>query len=146
MGGVSGSINSEVIVSVPQASVLVVGTSSKANASLLAESGLLATPCPTGKLALEVLARERYQAVLWDLDMPGSDAMEQIRRISADFPHVAFIALTKPQDLRRGMLAMISGAAGYIQSPLHPKTVAQSFESALKRKQLESALNDLTTD
>jgi DNA-binding NtrC family response regulator len=92
-----------------------------------------------------MLAQERYQAVLWDLDMPGGDGLEQLHRNSADFPHVAFVALTKPQELRRGVLAMISGAAGYIQLPIDPQTVAETLECALKKKQLESALNDLTS-
>lgn len=68
------------------------------------------------------------------------DGMELMTRVREDYPEIAFVLITEPEDLRHGILAMISGASDYIVSPLRPCSVKASLNRALKRKRLESAI------
>jgi DNA-binding response OmpR family regulator len=55
------------------------------------------------------------------------------------------VAVTRPGKLRNGILAMIAGASGYVQTPLQPDTVVTSLRSALRRKRLDSAVQGRTS-
>jgi FixJ family two-component response regulator len=87
-----------------------------------------------------MLGQRRHRAVLCDIDIPGVDGMQFLHRVCAGFPEVAVIVVTGPGDLCGGILAMISGASGYIQAPFESENIAAKIGSALKRKHLESAL------
>jgi len=87
-----------------------------------------------------MLGQRRHRGILCDIDMPGMDGMQVVQRGCVGFPDVAVIVVTRPGDVYSGILAMISGASGYIQAPLKPENVATKIGSALKRKHLESAL------
>jgi len=122
-------------------SVLVVGASLEMSIPLLAGTGFRANLCPVASCALRMLNNQRYQVVLIGLDVPEMKGMKFVNYVRERFPEVALVVVTKPDDLRSAMLAMISGASGYIQTPLRPETVCSSLKSALKRKRLESALS-----
>jgi DNA-binding NtrC family response regulator len=66
--------------------------------------------------------------------------MALLNVIRANFPDVAVVVITRPGKLRNGILAMIEGASGYIQTPLQPEMVATCLRSALRRKQLDSTV------
>lgn len=118
----------------------MVGRSSEASRCLLVDTGWSGTACPNGSQALAMLRRNRYQAVLCDLKMPGMDGMEFMGHVREHFPETAFVMVPEPRDLRHGILAMRSGASDYIHTPLRPSTVVASLDRALKRKRLECAL------
>jgi PleD family two-component response regulator len=121
-------------------SILVVGASVKACVPLLARAGFIANPCPDANSALRKLGH-RYQVVLFRLDDSGMNGMKFLNLVRKGFPEVAVVVVTKPRDLRRTMLAMVSGASGYVQTPLRPEIFSASLRSAVKRKSLESALS-----
>lgn len=116
------------------------GASAKAGIPLLAKAGFVANPCPDANSALRKLSDQKYQVVLCGLDVPGMNGMKFLNLVCKGFPEVAVVVVTKPRDLRRAMLAMVSGASGYVQTPLRPEIFSASLRSALKRKSLESAL------
>ncbi len=120
-------------------SFLVVGDSSESSASWLASAGLSGTACSSGDRALELLGQRRFQAVFCNLRTSGMDGMELLSRIRSGFPEVAVVMVTEPQDLRYGILAMMSGASDFIQLPLQPSGVTASLARALKRKCFEHA-------
>jgi DNA-binding NtrC family response regulator len=68
--------------------------------------------------------------------------MKFLDYLYAEHPDVAVVVITAPDDLRRAVLATISGASGYIQTPLQPEAVAAVLRSSLDRKQSEFALLD----
>ena len=127
-------------------SVLAVGQFAKASLVLLTRCGFPATPCLTVKDALKLLVKGRHQIVLCDLDSPGISNKELFNRVRADFPDVALVVVTRPEKLRDGMLAMVEGASGYIQTPFQPELVASGLRSALTRKRLESAMRVQSLD
>jgi DNA-binding NtrC family response regulator len=119
---------------------LVVGRTAKTALTLLNGCGFSWTPCPEVRDALKLLHKGRHRAVLCDLDLTGVDGKKLLNTIRTDFPEVAVVAVTRPGKLRHGILAMIAGASGYIQTPLQPAEVAACLLNAMKRKQLDVAL------
>jgi two-component system, NtrC family, nitrogen regulation response regulator GlnG len=89
---------------------------------------------------MKMLSAEHYQLVLCYLDAPWERWTRFLNLVRQEFPEVAVVVITKRGDLRRGVEAMISGASGYIQTPIQPKTLIPLLQSALKSKQLEAAL------
>jgi DNA-binding NtrC family response regulator len=107
------------------------------SAGLFEVAGLSAVACPNAGQAFELLEKNPYQAVFYDLRAPGMDGMEFMRRVHQRSPNVAFVMVTRPEDVRYGILAMLSGASDYIQAPLDPRAVIASLARALRRKYLE---------
>lgn len=121
--------------------MLVVGKSAKSSVRLLADAGISATACQNAFDVLRILRQDSFRTILSDLRMPDMDGIELMARVREEFPEIAFVLITEPDDLRHGILAMISGASDYIVAPLHPCTVRASRDRALKRKRLESAIS-----
>lgn len=89
----------------------------------LQNEGHCAALARDGREALELLARERFDLVLMDVQMPGIDGLEATRRIRegavqnvpADIPIVALTAYAMPGDKERFLAA---GMDGYISKPV----------------------------
>ena len=102
---------------------------------LLVKLGHTVEVVADGELALERLARERFDAVLLDCQMPGLDGYEVTRRIRAGQvpglnPHVPIIALTAsamPEDRRKCIEA---GMDDYVPKPLRPAEVSAALRRA----------------
>jgi two-component system, NtrC family, nitrogen regulation response regulator GlnG len=89
---------------------------------------------------MKMLSAEQYQIVLCYFDAPWDRWTRFLNLVRQEFPEVAVVVVTKRGDLRRGVEAMISGASGYLQTPIEPKTLVPVLQSALKSKQLEAAV------
>ena len=121
------------------ARILVVGTSSEHSVRLLADSDLTAEWCSSGRHVLGKLRQNSYDVVLCDLNMGGIELMAQVHE---RFPEVAFVMVIEPENLRNGILAMMSGASDYILTPLQPDTIVLSLNRVLERRRIESALGE----
>ena len=107
------------------------------SAGLFEDTGLFPVACPNANQAFELLEKNPYQAVFYDLRAPGMDGMEFMSRVNQFFPQVAFVMVTQPEDVRDGILAMLSGASDYIQAPLDARAVIASLARSMRRKHLE---------
>ena len=87
-----------------------------------------------------MLGERRYNAVVFDMDHPETQRTQFLSRVCEGFPDVAVVVVTKPASLRRGMLAMISGASAYMLKPLQSENASAGLVRALRKKQLESAM------
>jgi DNA-binding NarL/FixJ family response regulator len=67
-----------------------------------------------GEAAVEVVAAQRPQVVLMDLNMPGCDGVEATRRIRASHPHTQVVVLTTYSDDDSIISALQAGALGYL--------------------------------
>jgi DNA-binding NtrC family response regulator len=123
-----------------EVSLIMLGNDARAILSSVSEYGVAATLCPNITEASEALDRRHYHAVLCDLKMRG--ARQFLQYVRANFPDVAVLVFTHPRDLRLGILATLSGASAYIQTPLKLRTVISVVERALESKRLASALQD----
>jgi DNA-binding NtrC family response regulator len=91
---------------------------------------------------MKLLGRSCFHAVFCDLKTPGLDSMGLLGQIRQRNPEVAIVVVTKPEDLRLGILAMMSGASDYIHASLNPHEVLASLNRALNRKRLELAITN----
>jgi DNA-binding NarL/FixJ family response regulator len=67
-----------------------------------------------GPAALQLAAALRPAVVLLDLEMPGMDGVEVIRRLSAEHPEIAVVVFTVFDTDERILTALQAGARGYL--------------------------------
>jgi putative nucleotidyltransferase with HDIG domain len=95
-----------------------------------------------GEEGLVALQRERFHAVISDLQMPGISGMELLVEARRQQPHLAFLVITGVDDVEVGVQAMRSGADDYLVKPLLESVVVASLERALYKRQLVQQVED----
>ena len=75
------------------------------------------TVCPDGTTAVAALARNTYDCVLVDLDMPGLNGIEVIVRAKELSPYTEAIVLTGKSSLDTAISALRHGAFDYLTKP-----------------------------
>jgi len=89
----------------------------------------------SGEEALAQAALERPDVVMIDIQMPGMDGLEVIRRLraapaSATVPIVAVTALSLPEDRERCLAA---GADSYLTKPVSLQELQRTVERLIQR-------------
>lgn len=95
-----------------------------------------------GADALAAMQRERFDAVISDLQMPGMSGMELLIEARRRHPYIAFLVTTGVDDVDVGVRAMRSGADDYLVKPLVENVVLASLERALEKRQLEQQVEN----
>ncbi len=75
------------------------------------------TVCPDGLTAAAALARNTYDCILVDLDMPGLSGIEVIARAKGLAPDTEAIVLTGKSSLQTAIAALRQGAFDYLTKP-----------------------------
>ncbi|MHC4089014.1 MAG: response regulator [Planctomycetota bacterium] len=87
---------------------------------LLSRAGIVLDIAENGRIALEKVRRQDYDAILMDMQMPEMDGLEATRRVRAEFPdrHLPIIALTA--NAMRGDLesCLEAGMDDYVSKPI----------------------------
>ncbi|MDD5363999.1 MAG: sigma-54 dependent transcriptional regulator [Gallionellaceae bacterium] len=83
-------------------------------------AGQAVVSAPDGEAALAVLGREAVAMVLSDVQMPGMDGHQLLRRVMAVRPGIPFILMTAYGQIERAVEAMKDGAADYLPKPFEP--------------------------
>jgi len=99
----------------------------------LARLGYHATAVVNGREALECLARDRYDVVLMDLQMPEIDGLEAtriIRQMPGGAAHPYIIALTANVLTEHHATATMSGMQDYLAKPLRAEALAEALQRA----------------
>lgn len=93
-------------------------------AQLLDMLGVVVTTVDGGEAALQLMAGERFDAVLMDLRMPGLDGVETLERLrAADGPNRAVPVLAFTAD-PEAEVAACQGFVGVVGKPVDPATLA----------------------
>ncbi len=95
-----------------------------------------------GEEALVTLPRERFDAVISDLQMPGMSGLELLAEVRRRHPRVVFLVTTGVDDVDVGVQAMRSGADDYLVKPLLESAVVASLERALHKRRLEQQVEN----
>jgi CheY-like chemotaxis protein len=103
---------------------------------LLAKLGIRADVAGNGEEALRAVERQRYEAILMDVQMPLMDGLEATRLIRRDLPPeqqpyiIAMTAHAMPGDRER---CLESGMDDYLQKPIQVHGLAEAFERMSSR-------------
>lgn len=93
-----------------------------------------------GLHALEVFARERPDAVLLDLSMPGMGGMEALSRLSGEDPSIPVIMLSAHGDISLAVQAVKGGAYDFISKPPDFEEISIRLTHAIEKAQLRKSI------
>jgi len=96
-----------------------------------------------GDEALDVLAREAIDCVVLDLEMPGTDGFEVLRRMQQRGIDTPVIVYTGTGSYDRCVQAVRLGAYGFVDKAEPIERVVQEIENALSRGRLVRELRTL---
>lgn len=82
-----------------------------------------------GEKALELVAKLHPEIVLLDLKMAGMDGIEVCRRVCAQFPETAVVALTTFNEERLVQECLRAGARGYVLKDVERFQLKQSLRA-----------------
>lgn len=84
-----------------------------------------------GQEALDVLSREWVDVILTDLNMPGMDGLELLRRVRQDEVLKAIPVVLITTEGRPELVAQITdlGIQGYIKKPFRPEAIKQTLST-----------------
>ena len=85
----------------------------------LAMAGFEVSEADSAQAALEVCEQSKFDVVVTDLNMPGMDGIELIRRLRAQpkFRFIPILMLTTESQLDRKQEGKSAGATGWIVKP-----------------------------
>jgi len=107
---------------------------SKLAQRVLEKAGYVVTAADSGTAALAALERDRFDAVLMDLQMPGMDGVETTARIRAREKnaggHVPVLALTAHAMAAQRARCLEAGMDGFLVKPIQPATLVDAIARA----------------
>jgi DNA-binding NarL/FixJ family response regulator len=90
---------------------------------------LLAT-FPDAESALGELPGHKPDVVLMDINLPGIDGVECVRRLKALLPQTQFVMLTVYEDNNRLFKSLMAGASGYLLKRTSPVKLMAAVKEA----------------
>ena len=111
----------------------------------LETNGYYVITVETGEEALELLEREKIDAVLLDLMLPKIDGLEVLRRIrnTKKIKKIPVILLTAKSDEFNKVLGLETGADDYIAKPFSIRELQARVKAVLRRvTEEQSALTE----
>ena len=83
----------------------------------------------TGQEAIRRVAELRPDVVLMDIEMPGMNGIEATRRIKAEAPQAAVLALTMYEDDQYFFEMLRAGASGYVPKRAAPDELVSAIRA-----------------
>ena len=101
---------------------------------ILEKNGHEVIQAGTGEEGIELVAKEKPDLVIMDIDLPGIDGLETTRRIrkSESDGKISIVALTSYAMTGDREKALDAGCTGYIEKPINPETFMSQIEEYLK--------------
>ena len=102
---------------------------------VLGHAGYRVLEAGNAERGVELAREERPDLILMDIQLPGIDGVEALRRLRADdvttsIPVVALTALAMKEDRERFMTA---GFDGYLEKPLSVPSLADQVAELIRR-------------
>jgi DNA-binding NtrC family response regulator len=91
-----------------------------------------------GSLAIEMLAANRYNLVLTDVNMPRTNGLELLRTIRHQYPDVVVLVITGYGTIENAVEAVKMGAFEYLTKPIIDDEIRVTIQKALKQQTLLS--------
>ena len=101
---------------------------------ILRSSGHDVLQASSGEMALEILEREKPDAMLLDIRLPGIDGLEVLERLRAarrlsSLPVIVISAFSNPETLAR---ATEIGCKGFVTKPFAPDQLLGTLDDVLR--------------
>jgi DNA-binding response OmpR family regulator len=123
----------------------------RACVAVLVQAGYRVVEAGDGRECLDVLQRERPALIVMDLDMPGLNGLEAIKRMRADGDQTPVIMLTGFNEVEHRVRGLGVGADDFIGKPFHERELLARVGAVLRRSQPAAAtralvFGDVTVD
>lgn len=103
-------------------------------AKKLRRSGYETDDCGDGETALELLAAERYDLVLLDLNLPKVDGMTVLRTLRKTDLETPVLILSARSEISDKVEGLDAGANDYLSKPFHLAELEARVRSLTRRK------------
>lgn len=90
--------------------------------------------CQDGQEALELYKVESYDLILLDLNLPGLDGMEVLRRLRAEDMETSVLILSARGQIRDKVAGLDAGANDYLTKPFHFEELEARVRSLTRRR------------
>lgn len=90
--------------------------------------------CGDGAQALELCCIEHYDLILLDLNLPGMDGMEVLRRLRAEDMETCVLILSARSHIKDKVEGLDMGANDYLTKPFHFEELEARVRSLTRRK------------
>lgn len=100
---------------------------------VLRRNGYDVIAAETGETGMELAEREHPLFIIVDINLPGIDGTEVVRRIrlSATWGAVPIVAITSHAMVGDREKALAAGCNGYFEKPINPLTIMESIHEAI---------------
>ncbi len=101
---------------------------------ILAAEGFHVVTAENGAIALRLAARQRFDLVITDLLMPGTDGIETILTLRANSPEIPVIAMSGGWNSGSGSYLPLAGKVGacaMLEKPFSAQVLLDSVRQAL---------------
>lgn len=99
----------------------------------LRASGFEVTHCDDGRLGYECALRQRCDAIVLDLMLPGMDGMEVLKRLRSQGQTTPVILLTARNELGDRLAGLSLGADDYLAKPFFVEELAARLRALQRR-------------
>lgn len=101
--------------------------------------------CPDGRAALKVLEKERFDAAILDLRMPGMSGIELLQHVKSISPETEAVVMTGYASTETAMQALRLGAFDYITKPCKLDEIEAILNKIVERRDLMHKAQALET-
>jgi DNA-binding NtrC family response regulator len=112
-------------------------------AAIFKREGVEVTSANDGTTGLARLEAVRPDVVLLDLQMPGMDGIEVLRRIRTADSRIPVVMLTVERDVKPAVRAMQLGAFDYQTKPVNPEEIVVTVKRAFETCELKHEVAEL---
>ncbi len=128
---------------------LLVADDNKVNRLLLTRSlelqGHRVATAENGRIALEMLAREAYDLMLLDIEMPELDGFQVLERLKLDVQlrDLPVIVTSSMEGVENIVRCIELGAEDYLHKPINPVLLKARINASLEKKRLRDQQKEL---
>lgn len=105
--------------------------------------GMIPVIANNGEESLEILDKEDFDLCLMDINMPGIDGFEVIRKIREDGKRIPIIIVSDRRDEKDELYGLEIGADEYVVKPFNPITLSARIKAVIRRSKGEYSGDDI---
>lgn len=100
----------------------------------MTEQGFVVSSAFDAKNMDQMLERDRYDALILDLMLPGEDGLSICRRLQTTRPDLPILMLTAKGDEIDRIVGLEMGADDYLAKPFNPRELVARLRAVLRRR------------